>query len=180
MQNATELAEAFGFNPASIETGLAKEPDDAKLAKRLLTEIKNALASRRHEAKAGRASAAQEAADRLGATSQWQQGYGQRENATALDASLLLGACLSGRGDAIVFADAAGDYELTIPMSVLCDFAKLGKRDVTASVSRECLTLRWGNVGRLRILSRWHNENVPRVHVTVASRAKSLRFPRTS
>jgi len=140
-EHADTLAEAFGVSVQSFTSGVAFVGDDAKLATRLLAEIKRVSQARTAEKRTARASAAQASADVLGSAAQW-------DGAVAhVDIVSLVASALTSPRDLLVFEAAAFDAPVAIPMSSLCDLQRLDRADFTAFVDAAGLHIRWATGG---------------------------------
>jgi hypothetical protein len=137
--NSAELADAFGVSEAAFTCGIASEPDDAKLARRLFAEAKRAGRETRAARTAQRTRSAQEAADALGGTAQWEDAHAK------VDVRSLLGSALTTRGDALVFESAT--FTVAIPMQRLFELARLRRSDLSGYVDAHGLHIRWASGG---------------------------------
>ena len=117
VENAADLAKAFGVTQATFTSGIAKVEDDAELAGRLLDEIKRLKRTRRDLRAADRARAAQESADLIGSVATWE---GDRVH---LDLVSLLASSLTRTHEALVFVSDA--FKVAIPMKLLHALARL-------------------------------------------------------
>lgn len=139
LANAADLAEAFGISEDTFRAGIERVDDDARLAARLLAEVKRAAKENRTARAAERVRTAQESADTLGSFASW------AGDAAHVDVVSLLASVLTSRADSIVFmADA---FTVSIPMDRLFDLARLERFDLLAWVDAKGLHVRWASGG---------------------------------
>lgn len=136
---AAELADAFGLTVSAFYAGIEGEADDARLAQRLLSEVKRATAERRDAKISDRVRAAQGSADVLGSIARWD---GDR---AVLDVVSLLASALTRRDDVLTFS--CESFAVSIPMGPLFDVLRLERFDLTGFVDAHGLHLRWGTGG---------------------------------
>ncbi len=146
IEQAETLAEAFGVSVRSFMSGVAFMGNDAKLAKRLLAEIKRMAGDERTAKRLARTSTAQASADVLGSAARWESGVAH------VDVVSLVASALTSPRDLLVFEAAAFDAPVAIPMAPLFDLARLERADFSAFVDRFGLHIRW-STGGLNFLS---------------------------
>ncbi len=140
-EHAAELAEAFGVSLRSFVSGVDFVGDDAKLAERLVAEIKRSRETKRAAHRTARAGTAQASADVLGAASYW-----DRDRAV-VDIVSLVASTLTSPRDLLVFEARRFDTPVAIPMAPLFDLARLERADFSAFVDAEGLHVRWATGG---------------------------------
>lgn len=142
LEHAAELAPAFGVTEEAYRAGISRETDDAKLARRLVVEVKSANVSRRDLRAVERTRLAQSAADALALTAKW-DGL-----VVSFDLAAMWGA-LTSPGDVLVF-DAADVFpSVVVPMRLLAAVARLRRRPgMWGFVDATGLHLRYPNACR--------------------------------
>lgn len=164
IENAADLADAFGVTEPAFVAGIARELDDARLARRLLAEAKRAGRENRGVRTAQRIRSAQGAADALGRLAEWE---GDRATVEILS---LLASALTTRSDVLVFE--AGTFRISIPMARLFELRRLGRSDLWAFVDPTGLHIRWPS-GGLNFLSVKPEPKASTVTVHLRARAVS-------
>lgn len=122
-----------------FRAGVERVDDDARLATRLLAEVKTAEKANRAARTAERIRAAQESAATLGSFASW-VGDAARVDVVSLPASVL-----TSRAVSLVFVGAA--YTVAVSMERLFDLARLDRVDLSARVDAKGLHVRWRTGG---------------------------------
>ena len=153
-ENEPELAAAFGTDVDTFRNRLGGLADDV-LGPRLLEELKRNGTEGREARAVDKAKAATAAADRLGASAEKLTALPFRDfaagaNAYRLDVDTLF-ECLTKPTDVLVLETP--EFTSRIFMRGLKDVAALHRDDLAAYVTAECLTVYFGDHGRLRFRS---------------------------
>jgi len=138
-EHIVDLVLDLGVTTDTITSMLEVVKDDSELAKKTLVAVKKVQASQRDHKRAGRARAAQAAAETLALRAVFD---GDR---VQIDLPGLLSTALTKRGDLIVFSTA--DFKVSVPQAILLDVAKLKRRDLSGFVDANGLHIRWPTGG---------------------------------
>ena len=161
LEHASDIGEAIGVSAVSIHEGIGKVEDDRELARRLLTQIKDAESDGRDRRGQQRLLAAQASADVLGAAAYW-SGDG-----AVIDVLSFL-VSLTKRDHQLVFQCAS--FTVSVSMASLLDVARLDRMDLTAFVDALGLHIRC-SAGRGGLnLRHCVNETAPRIVVNLPAR----------
>lgn len=139
LENAAELADAFGVSLDGFREAVSKVEDDVELSIRMLDGIRSAARDQRHAKYEKIVKSAQQSAEILGAVAFW------REDRAEVDIPSLLSCALTRRDDMLIFV--ADTFAVGIRMAPLFDLRKLGRVDLTGWVDAKGLHVRWSSGG---------------------------------
>lgn len=139
LENAVDLALAFGVSLHAFQEAIVKVDDDVELSIRVLDGIRRAAQSERSQKYESRVKSAQQSAEILGAVAFW------REDRADVDVTSLLSCALTRRADMLVFV--ADNFAVGIRMAPLFDLRKLCRVDLTGWVDAKGLHVRWSSGG---------------------------------
>ncbi len=160
--NSRELAEEFSISEDALRSGIDRETDDARLARRLLAEVDRTRREGRTAKTAERMRKAQEAADAVGALARC------REDCWEIDLRALLASGLTDRAHVLVFM--VDGFTVATRMRPLFAFRTLKRRDAWAFVDAKGFHIRWGVAGGLN-LPPCVEPNASKIYVNLAPAA---------
>jgi hypothetical protein len=161
-ENSRQLAEEFSISEDALRSGIEREADDARLARRLLAEVDRTRREGRTAKTAERMRKAQEAADAVGATARC------REDCWEIDLGTLLACAVTDRSHVLVFT--ADGFTVGTRMRPLFQFRQLRRRDAWAFVDAKGFHIRWGLAGGLN-LPPCVEPNASKIYVNLAPAA---------
>lgn len=139
LDNASELAIAFGVSLQAFQEAITRVDDDVELSIRVLDGIRRASKSERSHKYEQKVKSAQQSAEILGAVAFW------RGNRAEVDVPSLLSCALTRRDDLLVFV--SDTFAMGIRMAPLFDLKKLNRMDLTGWVDMRGLHVRWSSGG---------------------------------
>ena len=139
LDNAADLALAFGISLHAFQEAIVKVDDDVELSIRVLDGIRRAAQPERSQKYESRVKSAQQSAEILGAVAFW------REHGAEVDVTSLLSCALTRRNDMLIFV--ADNFAVGIRMAPLFDLRRLDRLDLTGWVDAKGLHVRWSSGG---------------------------------